>query len=127
MPKNPDGTGSDGKFKPEYIEQAAKLAAFGHIDREIAEFFDIDVKTLRRWKHDYPEFREALIIAKEVANDRVEQALYDSAVGDRNVSAMQYWLNNRRPDQWKSKVDHTHTGEVTYNIVTGVPDDDAND
>jgi hypothetical protein len=133
MPKNPDGTGSDGKFKPEYIEQAAKLGA---TDFEIAEFFNVDTKTLRSWKHRQPGFADSLQLGKDEADARVERALFQRAVGysfdsekimqhegeviraeivehlPPDVKAAEYWRNNRKSAQGMSRKDHT--GSYAY-------------
>lgn len=138
MSKDENGHGSDGKFKPEFIEQAAKLARLGATDFEIAGFFKVHVSTLHQWKHDHEGFVESLRLGKEEADNRVERALYQRAVGYSydsvkifqyegcpvevpfvehiapDVQAGQYWLNNRKGYDWKSKVEHEHSG--TLNI-----------
>ena len=55
----PHAGGRPSKFKPEYIEQARKLALLGTTDREVAEFFEVDERTVYRWQHDHPEFCQA--------------------------------------------------------------------
>lgn len=125
-PPNKGGHPTD--FKPAYVEQARKLAAWGHIDREIAEFFGCDERTFRRWKIANPEFAAALKVGKSVPDDRVERCLYNRAVGytfeseelfvDRHgdehrmptlkhvapdTTAQIFWLKNRRPDEWRDR------------------------
>lgn len=142
MAKNADGTGSDTKFKPEFIEQGRKLAKLGATDFEIAEFFGVSDRTLRTWKHEHEGFAESLKLGKEEPDDRVERALYQRAVGysfdsqkimqfegdavvvdyvehiPPDPKAAEYWLNNRRGNSWKSKVDHEHSGNVGVNQTT---------
>lgn len=139
MAKNADGTGRDTTFKPEYIAQAAKLAKLGATDFEIAEFFDVSDRTLRNWKHEHEGFRDSLQLGKDEADNRVERALYQRAVGysyetekvmqfegeivradtvehmPPDVKAAEYWLNNRRGNSWKSKLDVKHG--VTPNLA----------
>jgi hypothetical protein len=117
--------GRPSKFKPEFVEQARKLAALGATDREAAEFFGVDEATLYRWKHTQPQLCEALKIGKDTADARVEQSLYRRAVGyqhdDVHFSAYEgavtatpyvkhyppdtvaaiFWLKNRQRDQWR--------------------------
>lgn len=69
------------KFTPEFIEQARKLAELGHIDAEIARFFDVSVRSFHEWKSKHPEFAPALKLGKDVADDRVERSLFQRAVG----------------------------------------------
>lgn len=121
--------GRPTSFKPEYVEQARKLAQLGATDREAAEFFEVAESTLYLWKHTQPEFSEALKVGKETADARVEQSLYRRALGyshdavkmhvvDGAVSLTPYtehyapdttaaifWLKNRRRDQWRDKQD----------------------
>ena len=120
-------------FKPEYVEQARKLAQYGAIDIEIADFFNIGERTLYRWKIEHPDFAEALKLGKDTADDRVEQSLFRKATGytypseklfcDKGVviraetvehvppsdTAAIFWLKNRRRDQWRDKIDHDHS------------------
>lgn len=117
--------GRPTKFKPEFVEQARKLAALGATDREAAEFFDVSESTLHLWKHTEPEFSESLKVGKEAADQRVEQSLYRKAVGytqdDTHFSSYEgvvtetpyvkhhapdttaaiFWLKNRKPGEWR--------------------------
>jgi hypothetical protein len=126
------------KFQPEYVEQARKLAELGATDREAAEFFNVSESTLHLWKHTHPEFSESLKVGKETADARVEQSLYRRALGYSHdavkifmpagasepvhapyvehhapdTTAAIFWLKNRRPDQWRDKTEHEHSGAV---------------
>ncbi|QNA83066.1 helix-turn-helix domain-containing protein [Sphingomonas sp. So64.6b] len=68
-------------FKPAYIRQARELYAQGLTDRELAAVFGVCRTTIFRWRAAYPEFAEATKLGKEVADDRVERALYERAIG----------------------------------------------
>jgi len=124
------------KYKPEFIEQAAKLAALGATDREVAEFFGVDERTLHRWKHEHDGFCQSLKVGKATADERVEQSLYRRAIGyaqdDTHFSAYEgavtqtpyvkqippdttaaiFWLKNRKPVEWRDKQEVQHSGEV---------------
>lgn len=128
------------KFKPEYVEQTKKLCSLGAIDEEIADFFGIHVSTVYEWKHAHPEFAEALKIGKAAADERVERALYQKAVGYEqddtkifqhegepvyapfkkkyapDTTAMIFWLKNRKPKDWRDKQEI----ENTHNVKGGV-------
>lgn len=118
--------GRPSKFKPEFVEQARKLAALGATDREAAEFFGVNEATLHRWKHEQPEFCESLKVGKECADQRVEQSLYRRALGYSHdavkiavnaageitqvpftehhapdTTAAIFWLKNRKPAEWR--------------------------
>lgn len=123
-------------YKPEYAEQARKLCELGATDIEIADFFDVDVRTVYRWKHREPEFCQALCVGKESLDARVERSLYNRAVGYSfdsekvfnyqgeivraptrehvapDPSAAMHWLKNRQPDKWRDKQEVEHSGGV---------------
>lgn len=128
--------GRPSKFKPEFIEQAQKLAALGATDREAAEFFNVDERTLHRWKHENAEFCQALKVGKEQADARVEQSLYRRALGythdavkiavnaqgevtqvpfvehfPPDTTAAIFWLKNRKPAEWRDVKAQEVTGQ----------------
>jgi len=74
-------TGRPSAYRPEYAEQARKLCRNGATDREIADILGICVRTFYRWRAEHDAFAEALKVGKELADDRVERALYERACG----------------------------------------------
>jgi hypothetical protein len=132
MDKNQGGRPS--KYKPEYVEQARKLCKLGATDIEIADFFEVEVRTIYRWKGEHEEFCQALKIAKTEADERVERSLFARANGYEHdevdirvvggeivqtpirkyyppdTTAAIFWLKNRRPDDWRDKIDQTLSG-----------------
>ena len=113
------------KFKEEFTAQAEKLCKLGATDMEIADFFEIDVRTLQRWKAENEEFCHSIKVAKEVADDRVERSLFARANGYEHdevdirvvggeivqtpirkyyapdTTAAIFWLKNRKPKEWR--------------------------
>lgn len=75
------------------------LAKYGIIETEIAAYIGIDPKTLR--KHYRTELDESFT----KANLRVAQALYDSAITQKNVSAQIFWLKVRAGWREKEQID----------------------
>src|SRR3546814_18759844 len=75
---NPSGISA---YKPEYAEQARKLATLGAIDREIGEFFGVTDRTIRNWRHRHAESNDTLPLGKEAADERVARAQHQRAVG----------------------------------------------
>lgn len=122
------------KYKPEYAGQATKLCALGATDQEIADFFEVDVRTIHRWKADHDEFCHSLKAGKEVADERVERSLFQRATGYEqeevkifmpagrdepvyapfrakiapDTTACIFWLKNRRRDLWRDKTQQDH-------------------
>lgn len=69
------------KYRPEFIEQARKLAEMGHTDAEMAAFFGVSLRAFHFWKSKYPEFSVALKLGKPEADARVTRSLFQRAVG----------------------------------------------
>lgn len=82
----------------------------GLSDEQIAHNMGIATSTLYRWKKDYTEIAEALKKGKEIVDYEVENALLSKALGG-DVTAMIFWLKNRRPDKWRDKPDTTDKNE----------------
>src|SRR5258706_16428035 len=75
------GPGRPTAYRPEFVDQAAKLCELGATDVEVADFFGVAIRTVADWKTRYPEFLHALKAGKDSANDRVERSLYLRATG----------------------------------------------
>src|SRR3546814_984151 len=73
--------GRPASYKKAFAKQAQKLCELGATDQEIADFFEVDVRTVYRWKHDHDEFCQALKAGKEIVDERVERSLYQRAIG----------------------------------------------
>ena len=73
--------GRPSKYKPEFVAQAEKLCKLGATDAEIADFFEIDIRTLYRWKGEYEAFCHALKVGKVEADERIERSLFSRAIG----------------------------------------------
>lgn len=119
------------KFKADYIAQAEKLCRLGATDIEVADFLEVDVRTLYRWKGENEAFCQALKSGKEVSDERVERSLFARATGyehdevDIRVVAGQivqtpirkyyppdttaaiFWLKNRKPGDWRDKTEQS--------------------
>lgn len=117
--------GRPTKFKEEFIAQAEKLCKLGATDMEVADFFEIEVRTLYRWKGENEAFCQALKVGKDVADDRVERSLFARANGYEHdevdirvianeivqtpirkyyppdTTAAIFWLKNRRQKEWR--------------------------
>ena len=125
-------------YRDEFATQATKLSALGATDQEIADFFEVDVRTIYRWKHDHDAFCHALKTGKQVADERVERSLYQRAIGYEqeevkifmpggaespvyapfrakvapDTTAAIFWLKNRRGADWRDKQEVEHSGSI---------------
>ena len=133
-------------YRPEYAEQAAKLCRLGATDIELGDFFGVDRTTIWRWSQEHEAFCNALKAGKEAADERVERSLYAKATGysfdavkilqhegspvvvpyrehiPPSDTAAIFWLKNRRPDLWRDRQQHEHTGRDggPITVVSGV-------
>jgi hypothetical protein len=127
---NRGGT-SAGKYRKEYARIAEFLCARGATDDDLAAAFGVVKQTIYTWKGAHPAFAAAFS-AKDTADDAVERALYERAVGYEHeavklfnhngsvieapyveryapdVQAIRLWLINRRPKQWRDRQETTH-------------------
>lgn len=112
------------KYKSEYTKIASKMCDLGATDQDLADVFDVDVRTIYRWKVQNKEFCQALSTAKEGYDDRIERSLAMRAIGythdeidirvvngeivetpitkhyPPDTKAALAWLYNRRPEKW---------------------------
>jgi hypothetical protein len=126
--------GRPSKYQASFARQAEKLCALGATDEDLANFFEVGIRTIANWKSQHEDFLQALKGGKTEADDRVERSLYQRAVGytfdsekvfnnkgeivraqtrehcPPDVTAQIFWLKNRRPEDWrdKSEVAVTH-------------------
>lgn len=116
----------------------------GMVDREIAAAMGISRQTLDKWRKKYPQMAAVLKCGKEVADRKVENALYERCTGKivqlrkpikvkkvefdektgrkvreyeeivdslqeeyvaPDTKAITFWLINRKPEEWKQKVE----------------------
>ena len=136
-------TGRPSKYKPEFVEQAAKLCALGATDKDLADFFGVHVDTIDQWKSVHTDFSESLKESKAKADAKVERSLYERANGyshkavkifmpasavapvyadyiehyPPDTTACIFWLKNRRPDLWRD-VNHLDVTKRTANDLT---------
>lgn len=127
-------TGRPTKFKPEYVSIAKAMARLGATDAEMATAFGVTVSTVALWKVQHKDFSDAQKVGKVIADARVEASLYRRAQGyehdevdmrvvdDKLVktkirkhyppdtTACIFWLKNRKPKEWRDKIDTTLSG-----------------
>ncbi|MFA5432287.1 MAG: hypothetical protein WC319_05375 [Candidatus Paceibacterota bacterium] len=86
----------------------------GLTDEIIAqEKIGIRRETLYTWKKKFPVINNALKNGKEVADYAVEMTLYKKAMAG-DITAIIFWLKNRKPDQWRDRREFTkeNTGQI---------------
>ena len=76
----------------------------GLTNEQIANNIGINPKTLYEWKNKEGKISNVLKESREIADYEVENALYKNALNG-NVIAQIFWLKNRKPQQWREKVE----------------------
>lgn len=121
-------------YRPEFARQAERLCKLGATDADLADFFEVTIRTIERWKSARKDFGAAVIDGKEKNDERVVRAIYHRAVGYTHdaekimqhqgrvirakhrehhapdVQAAIFWLTNRQPDAWRHKQELTGPG-----------------
>jgi hypothetical protein len=116
-------------YKPEYTELAYNYCLLGATDEKLANFFNVDVRTIDNWKLSHDDFFQALKQGKEIANMEIAKALFHRAKGyvcketkaalhegqfvtldlekhyPPDTGAIKVWLYNRDPENWKDKIE----------------------
>lgn len=73
--------GRPSKYDKKINKQVEKLCILGATDAEIADFLDIDVATLNRWKLKHRELCASIKRGKIQADVKVADRLYQRALG----------------------------------------------
>ncbi len=117
--------GRPSPYKPDFARIAEQLCRNGATDVEVADILGICVRTFYRWCLQHDAFALAVRTGKDLADDRVERALYQRAIGYEHVGekvicprdgkpftvpcrvhvpadvrAAMHWLAIRRPKPW---------------------------
>ena len=129
-------------YKPEFADLARDMCQQGATDEELADHFEVCVRTIYRWRNAYKEFAEAVVVGKDLADDRVERALYSRAIGcsvqrtrvfkhvgdpdpvyatythhfPPDTNAALQWLRVRRRKEWGAHVEDEDDSGI-YSII----------
>lgn len=129
--------------------QVERLAGLGLTNEEIGRALGVSGRTVERWQKD-ERFLSALKRGKEVADRAVVKSLYKRALGYSftevteegvggklrvtkkvrkviapDVTAQIFWLKNRRPKDWRDRIEHTGAGGGPLKVeLTSYRDED---
>lgn len=127
--------GRPSSYRPEYAEQALKLARLGATDAQMADFFGVSEQTLNNWKRRESTFFESLKAGKLLADAEVAHSLFQRATGYEHddldlrviggklrktkirkiyapdTTAAIFWLKNRQPEKWRDVLKAELTGK----------------
>lgn len=132
--------GAPGLYTEDHPAQAFKFCLLGCRDVDLADLFEVTVKTIGEWKVQYPEFREAILAGREEADANVVNAMYESALGFEhdeekimqhegsviradtrkkyppNIAAATLWLLNRQKQRWRDQRRVEVSGSLTLDM-----------
>jgi hypothetical protein len=134
--------GAPTKYKTEYAEQAYKLCLLGATDKEMADFFQVEEKTINNWKKAHDGFLQSITRGKIIADAEIADSLYQRAKGyvhtdtkfaifqgaitetmeymkhyPPDTEAAKVWLKNRQPSKWRDKQEIEHSGDMGVTII----------
>ena len=133
-------TGRPSKFNLTLSAKIALLYAKGKTDKQVSKEIGIAERTLYYWKTKNPEFLQTLNSAKDIADDLVEQSLFNRALGythaeekvflylgkpvkvktfkhyPPDVLAQIFWLKNRRPNEWRENANAFEYGTIVESV-----------
>lgn len=109
--------GRPSKLSQEMVDRVTKLSLLGMTNEQIAGALQVATSTVSKWAAEDAQFSEALKAGREDADGNVVKSLYAKALEGDTTSCI-FWLKNRRPQQWRDKVEMQHDGklEVSINI-----------
>lgn len=142
----PSKAGRPSSYHSRFCKPAKALCELGATDQQLAEYFEVCVQTIWAWKNERKEFFNATKLGKDSADYRVERSLYERAVGyshpqeeikvvscglgeseivrvptikhyPPDPASMIFWLKNRRPKEWRDKIDTTISNSDGTNIM----------
>jgi hypothetical protein len=132
-------------YDPEqHLEPAREMMRRGATLLELADYFGVPTASVQLWALCHGDFAEVLRVGRELADERVELALYNRCVGytfdsvkllvvDKSVVHEKYrehvppdagsalkWLSSRRPEQWRDKREGEDEGGVVTVVIERV-------
>jgi len=116
--------------------RARDLCYLGATEKQIADLLGVSVSTLKAWRERYPSFDAAWQDGTMNASVLVVKSLLQRACGydkivwketqfgmmreqkhiPADMSAIQYWLNNKHPGLWSGKIEHMPEGNGTIHL-----------
>ncbi|MDE7330299.1 MAG: transposase [Clostridia bacterium] len=108
------------------LEEVKDWCRNGATDKEIWEKLGISKDSFYEYKKHFSDFSDSLKESKEICDAEVESALHKAALGG-NITAIIFWLKNRRPDKWREKPVESKSGENNADSVTVTIEDCSNE
>ena len=104
----------DEWLEPDKLILLEGWARDGLTYEQIAHNMGIGLTTLKEWRQKEPTISSTLKKGREVVDYEVENALLKSAL-EGNTTAQIFWLKNRKPNNWKDRVETDEDKEAVAN------------
>lgn len=132
----PRPVGRPTDYRDEFPKQAHKYCLLGATNEDLAKLFEVATSTIGKWIAEIPAFSDAVKAGRAEADAKVSTSLFHRATGyshaavkifqyegapvevpytehyPPDATSMIFWLKNRRPDLWRDKTEHEHSGSV---------------
>lgn len=125
--------GRPSDYRAAFARDAEKLTIIGATEKEMADFFGVSESTISKWKNKYPRFLQSISRGRTTHDMEIGQSFRERAKGYRvktvkifcsekggvtkvpftevyppDTAAIKFWLTNRRPKQFRDKIDVKH-------------------
>ena len=137
-------SGQPTLYKPEYIELAHNYCLLGATNEVLARFFEVAPRTIDNWIAAHPDFADAVVRGRAVADGVIVRALFERAKGfshqvtrtthyqgdERTVTntvsyppdtqACMFWLRNRQREYWQARAEAAPEFEPTDDLAAAL-------
>ena len=107
--------GRPSKYNPDFCQRVIQLGKVGKSTEAIGAELLVGTATLYRWRDEFPEFREALELAKDLEllwwENTAQENLINTYQGDNlNASVWSRSMAARFPKKYRESTKHELTG-----------------
>jgi hypothetical protein len=125
MSETSNPVGRPSKYEEKYCDLAIELGKLGKSTEQILANIGVGIATGYRWREEFPEFREALEIAKGYEQvwweDHAQSYLVEHKDGDRlNVGLWSRSMAARFPRKYSERIKQELTGAEGAPLLKGV-------
>jgi transposase len=100
-------------YKPEYCQAVIEHMKDGASLTSFAAEINVARSTINYWMESFPEFSEAVKIAKAKCAAWWEKVSRTNAIeGGGNATLCIFGLKNMAPDEWREKQEIQHSGSI---------------
>lgn len=108
--------GRPKEFKPEYCDLIRAFRARGYSISAFCSYVSISRDSFYRWKHEYPEFKEAADISDNDSEFYFEKKSHDIIEGEIDANAQQVALLKEERSRQHGVLKEKDSGKTEINI-----------